>query len=116
MEALLSTLLDVLHALHCHDGLAHQVSIVLDRAISSLFELERGIDREFFAARFAVSLRPGDLAGVAFFVEVAMAFGTAKSERFRVVTHEHDTMAGVARRGAEVTFFDAHCGAGLLLW
>jgi len=108
VESLLSSLLNILHSLHGHDGLPHEVAIVFDRSIASLFEFEGGIDGEFLAPRFAVGLGPGYLAWIALFVEVAMAFGTAETEGFGVVAHEHDAVAGVAGGGAEVALFDAH--------
>jgi len=108
MESLLPPFLDILHPLHGHDRLPHQVTIVLDGPIASLLELKRGVHSELFPARFAIGLRPGNLAWIAFSVEVTMAFGTAESERFRVVSDKHYAVAGIARGGAEITFFDAH--------
>jgi len=110
VESRLPPLLDALYALHGHNGLSHQISIVLHGTITSFLEFERGIDGEFLPASFAVGLRPCHLAGIALLVEIAVAFGTAETERLGIVADEHYSVAGVARGGAEVTFFDAHFG------
>jgi len=114
VESRLPPLLDALYALHGHDGLSHQIAIVLHGTIASFLEFERRIDGEFLTASLAVGLRPCHLAGIALLVEIAMAFGTAETKRLGIVADEHYSVAGVTRGGAEVTFFDAHFG--LYMW
>ena len=83
---------DSLHGLDC---LHVEVSVILQRLVSFLFELKDSIVCEFFVVKFAGSLGPGELSGIVFGFEVTMAFGSAKTECFAVVPDEHYTMARV---------------------
>jgi hypothetical protein len=109
-EALFSNLSNLVYPLHRQDGLAHQITIILDRTISALFKVKGRIHSHFFSSCLTVGLCPGYLAWVSFLGEIAVTFGTAKSETFAIITDKHHSMTGIARRGTEVAFFNSHDG------
>jgi hypothetical protein len=107
-EAVLSALLDISNALHGLDGLHVEIPVVLDGLVPLLLELEDGVLGDLFVVELAGSLGPGQLAGVVFCLEVAVALGTAETEVLAVVAHEHDSMARVDWPGTEVAPLDPH--------
>ncbi len=94
-EAVLTALLDISNALHGLDSLDIEIAVVLKGLITLLLELEDCVLGDLFVVELATGLGPGELAGVVFGLEVAVALGTAEAEDLAVVAHEHHSVAGV---------------------
>jgi len=69
---------------HGAEGHSHLLAVVLDRAISLLFELESRIQNQFFACGLAEGLRPAGLPRVLLHFEVLVALRAAEAEGLRV--------------------------------
>lgn len=107
-KPVLPPLFDICDSLHGLDGLNVEVSVILQRLVSFFLELEDGIIGKFFVIEFAGSFGPGKLSGVMFGFEVTVAFGSAETEVFAVVSNEHNTVAWVDWPWAEVASFYSH--------
>ena len=107
-EQVLSPSLDLCDSFHGPERGLHGLSVVSNRSISSLLELERRVDSQFFASILPESLCPLDLSWITFSYEVSMAFRSAECEDFRVVSDECHTVTGIHRTTAKVTSSYSH--------
>jgi hypothetical protein len=72
-EPFLASVLDFLDTLHTENGIDHKVPIVLDRRVSSLFELKRFVNCHILPMCKSVGLGPLHLARITLHLEVLVA-------------------------------------------
>lgn len=108
VEGDLSASLDLLDALHGVEGGGDELAVVANGDVALLFEFEGGVDGHLLAIRLAEGLCPANLSWVALQLEVLVTLGFAELEDLCVVTDKGDTLARVARGGAEEAMFDPH--------
>ena len=94
--------------MHCLNCLDVEVPVVLRWFVVFLLELVHGILGEFFIVQFSVCFGPCKFSGVVFGFEVSVAFGSAESEGFAVVSDEHDSVSWVDGTGTEITPLNPH--------
>lgn len=84
---------DLVHDLHRLDGLDPQITVVSNRNVSALLEVEGGIDGHFLSSQPSVGLGPLHLTRVVLRLEMLVALGPTESEDLAIITDESNSSA-----------------------